>query len=283
MRLFSTPSISYFDAPAGTPYNQAAWSVLAFSAVRTLRRRCVQQRSLVSLQEKRKGDPVAWGLKDMLWASLTAIALVLAGLIALIIFLALFQALRGSPLDQKVWIWGVLALESILVVPAWFWGPRKYGQGWASLGLHAFPVVKTLVLALISLPLMLLINAGWELVRRQLGWAGQPNYLPLFGGGPLGLALALLIGGVIAPIAEEIFFRGYLYAGLRSRLGLGWGLVLSALLFAVLHVIPGVIPPIFLLGLILATVYEYSGSLWPAILLHSAINTLAFVAAYLTG
>lgn len=243
--------------------------------------KCSSKRSRVALTEERGTRPsVVWGLKDMLWASLTAIGLVLAGLIAVVFVLALWQAMGGRPLEQKVWIWAVLALESVLVVPAWFWGPRKYGLGWASLGLRAFPVVKALALALLSLALMLVINAGWEFARQRLGWAGQPNYLPLFGGGPAGLAMALLIGGVVAPVAEEVFFRGYLYAGLRSRFGLGWGLALSSLLFAVVHVIPGVIPPIFLLGMILALVYEYTGSLWPAIALHSAINTLAFVAAY---
>ncbi len=98
-----------------------------------------------------------------------------------------------------------------------------------------------------------------------------------------GLAWALLLGAVVAPVAEEVFFRGFLYAGLRGRWGLGWGLAVSALIFGLAHLMPGVLVPIALLGVVLAWLYEVTGSLWPSILLHMAINGLALVAAYVVG
>jgi hypothetical protein len=136
------------------------------------------------------------------------------------------------------------------------------------------------VLGSASLAFIMVINTIWDIVRRRMGWPGQPDYLPLFGEGLAGLAVALLLGAGVAPVAEEVFFRGYLYTGLRERWGLGWGLVASALLFAVVHLVPGVLPPVFFTGLVLATVYEANDSLWPCIILHGTINALAFIAAY---
>ena len=62
-------------------------------------------------------------------------------------------------------------------------------------------------------------------------------------------------------VAEEMFFRGLLYGWLRSRLGVGRGLLLSALLFAVLHANLMAFLPILGLGLLLGWVYEQTGSL----------------------
>ena len=105
----------------------------------------------------------------------------------------------------------------------------------------------------------------------------------MFGGGIGGLLLALLLGGVVAPVAEEIFFRGYLYTGMRARWGVGWALAVSSLIFALIHLTPGVLPPLFIMGLLLAYLYERSDSLWPSILLHATINSIAFIGMYISG
>jgi hypothetical protein len=70
---------------------------------------------------------------------------------------------------------------------------------------------------------------------------------------------------------------------LRDRLGLGWGLVISGVIFALVHLVPGVLPPIFVMGVVFALLYQGTGSLWPCIILHGAINSLAFVALYLAA
>ncbi len=224
---------------------------------------------------------VGWGLRDMFWAALVALCLVMGGALAIFIALWLSFGLGTRAFPQNVQLTMVFALEAVIIVPAWLWGPGKYGGGWASLDLRRFALVKSALFVLGALILVLGINVLWDVVRERLGWVGQPNILPFFGQGVRGLALALFLGAVVAPIAEEIFFRGYLYAGLRDRLGLGWGIVLSSAIFALVHLLPGVLPPIFLMGVLFAVLYEVTDSLWPCIALHGAINALAFVALYL--
>ncbi len=224
---------------------------------------------------------VPWRLRDMFWACVVALGLIMGGLILAVGVAYLWPGLDLSSSSPSTLALVIFALEAVLIVPAWTRGPRRYGGGWSSLGLRRFAPLRSLVLFLVGLAVVLIISPLWEVVRRQLGLAGQPSYLPLFGEGPWGLVLALLLGGIVAPFAEEVFFRGYLYAGLRELWGRGWALFVSSLAFAALHFTPGVLPPIFLIGLILAYIYERADSLWPSIALHSAINTIAFVGAYL--
>jgi hypothetical protein len=98
-----------------------------------------------------------------------------------------------------------------------------------------------------------------------------------------GFNLARGVGGVVAPVAEEAFFRGFLFAGLKKYWGRLAGALLSAALFTVAHILPTSFPPIFVLGVLFALLYDYTGSIWPAVALHGVINSLSFVAAYLVG
>ena len=217
----------------------------------------------------------------MLRAGLMTIALMALALVAIAAYLWLTETWSDSGTPPDVPVVAIFALEALLIVPAWWFGPRTYDGGLARLGLRPFRVDKAVLIVAVGMGLILGINAVWELIRAQLGWAGQPDFLPLFGEGFGGLLLALVLGGVVAPVAEEIAFRGYLYSGLRARLGRGWGMVLSSLLFGALHFSPGVIAPIFAMGLIFALIYDLSDSIWPCIVLHGIMNSMAFVVLYL--
>lgn len=84
---------------------------------------------------------------------------------------------------------------------------------------------------------------------------------------------------VWTPITEEIFFRGFIFAGLASRLGIRGAMAGSAVVFSLFHMDPGVLVPIFITGLLLAWLYRRTGSLWPSIAAHAGQNSLALLAA----
>lgn len=90
------------------------------------------------------------------------------------------------------------------------------------------------------------------------------------------VAAVLLIAG-LAPLAEELFFRGMLFGGLRRYLPFLPAALLSAALFGSLHLTTGAssVPPLALFGFLLAWVYERTGSIWPAVILHALNNSLA--------
>lgn len=94
---------------------------------------------------------------------------------------------------------------------------------------------------------------------------------------PPALISLFLVFGLIGPIAEEVFFRGFAYRILKERFGLRRGYVFSALLFAAIHVDPISFIPIFLIGLVMARLYEKTGSLAAPIGLHCANNILTLL------
>ena len=91
---------------------------------------------------------------------------------------------------------------------------------------------------------------------------------------PVALIPMVLIIGIIGPIAEEVFFRGFAYRALKQRFGLWPGVVLSGLFFAAIHGNPAALLPIFFIGMVLAVVYERTGNLAAPIGLHCANNLL---------
>ena len=225
---------------------------------------------------------VPWTLRDILYASLAALLLILCGVVLVAALLMIAGRGGAGMMPTSSGITLVFGLEAILIVPAWLWGAGKYRVGWHSLGFRRFRWLRAIALCIVALGLILGVDGLWELLRRRMNWPGQPDYLPFFGKGVQALLVALLLGGVVAPIAEEVFFRGFVYAGLRSRWGVVWGLILSATAFALAHVVPSILVPILIMGLVFGLLYELTGSLWPCIALHSAVNSLAFLAAYIT-
>jgi membrane protease YdiL (CAAX protease family) len=103
----------------------------------------------------------------------------------------------------------------------------------------------------------------------------------------LGWPLAVLMMGIAGPVAEEVWFRGFLLpAFARTRLGFwGAGLVTSAL-FAASHwfqYTPDQLVPIFFIGVVLAWTLGLTGSLWVPIAIHMCINLLLLLWVWLSA
>jgi membrane protease YdiL (CAAX protease family) len=92
-----------------------------------------------------------------------------------------------------------------------------------------------------------------------------------------GIATVAITAVIVAPLAEEVFFRGFLFAGISKRWGYSWGVIVSGALFSVAHAGSGGLVPIFILGMLLAWLYIKTGSLWPCIFAHFAYNSLALL------
>ncbi len=120
-----------------------------------------------------------------------------------------------------------------------------------------------------------LVNAAVGLL---MGGFENPQVEALTGGAALApaevLFLLILVAGLV-PFAEELFFRGLVYPLMRRDLGPALAIPLNAALFALVHVIPQLLPGLFVIGLILAYLRERSGSIWPGVLYHALQNGLA--------
>jgi membrane protease YdiL (CAAX protease family) len=138
-----------------------------------------------------------------------------------------------------------------------------------------------LAIGLFATPLMLGINV---VVRSLFPPAtSHPALLHLEEGTWSAVASVWLMAGVLAPMHEEILFRGILLLGLQPLAGSQPALLTSSLLFGLAHW--GVWPdpiPLTLLGWILAVAFVRTGTLWTPILAHASLNT-SMVAMSLWG
>lgn len=94
------------------------------------------------------------------------------------------------------------------------------------------------------------------------------------------MALLLVATCLLAPVAEEIVFRGVLYTYLR-RWGFVVALITSSLVFALFHGFGIMFFTVLAAGALFALAYERSGSLWPAIVAHGTTNATMFAAGWL--
>ena len=85
---------------------------------------------------------------------------------------------------------------------------------------------------------------------------------------------------VLAPVVEEVFFRGFFYRALRSRFSWALAAALDGVVFGVIHwtgaATLSLLPLFMVLGFIFCAVYERTGSLYTSIAIHALNNALAF-------
>jgi uncharacterized protein len=145
-------------------------------------------------------------------------------------------------------------------------------------GLRPTPIRRAVGLTLGTTFLFLIFGAIWvtlfkvsedKKLLEQLG-ANETTVL---------LVLGALLTTVIAPICEEILFRGYIFAALSKWRGWLPAAAMTGVLFGAVHV--GSAPaldlvPLGVLGFMLCVLYRRTGSLYPCIAVHSLNNSLAF-------
>lgn len=95
--------------------------------------------------------------------------------------------------------------------------------------------------------------------------------------GTFGVPLFLLWDGLLVPIIEEAFFRGFYFNALLKETSASIALITQALFFAPMHVDLPRLPYLFVLGLTLGYLVKRTSSLLPAVLLHVAINMSAML------
>ena len=162
------------------------------------------------------------------------------------------------------------------------------------LGLKGLPTWTDIGLAPVGLVVSLLLAAGVIWLFSFFPWfdAGQTQEVgfDLFLSGA-DKAVAFLTLVVIAPIAEEVIFRGWLYGKLRARTSASMSSALSvvlstllvSVLFGAIHLQWNVAVNVFALSLVLCGLREITGTIYAGILVHMLKNGLAFYLLYVVG
>jgi membrane protease YdiL (CAAX protease family) len=99
------------------------------------------------------------------------------------------------------------------------------------------------------------------------------------------LALSFLMIVILAPLAEELLFRGWIFGSLRARFSAAVAILVATFLFAIVHWDPTGLYPVAVLapGFVLSILRERSGSVKPAVLGHAIYNLIGWLLLVLAG
>jgi membrane protease YdiL (CAAX protease family) len=223
--------------------------------------------------------PAPWRVRD-------ALLVMAAGLVFLLVTLvtttgaAQLQGLSPSDSDAKAAISSVVfaafylfLLWMIHVIIA-----HRYRVGWRQLGLRPvswqwLAAAVPFMCALLTLTYVLLLRGATVLFGKPEQWPAPLTSTAVHATQiPALEVLVILTYVLLAPFTEELLFRGVFYQALRRNMGMPGSVLLSALLFAGMHLSIVLFIPFTILGVVLALVYERSGSIIPTILVHACNN-----------
>lgn len=161
---------------------------------------------------------------------------------------------------------------------------RRHALTWTDLGFRR-PTWRLLHL-LWQLPATLVVGALTQGVVTAVTSGGSMDSARpddvlddlLTGSVALAVLLVVLVA-VVTPVWEEVLFRGALLAGFRSRFGPVLSVVLTAVVFALVHGFPPTMPYLFVIGLSLGWVRLFHDNLWASVALHAANNAIVTAVA----
>jgi len=198
-----------------------------------------------------------------------------------------YAAIRGTAEEVPAAnvIGGLAALDLVFLGAMICWLSWRHPGSWRALGIRVTWGAVGAGLGLgAALYAVVALGVGqlvvWVLEQLSGAPVEPPEQLPddLHGGVAV---LAVLVVVVLAPIAEELYFRGILFRSVRDVRGPGVGIAVSAALFGLVHYAPAegagelVLPLVMVLtGAVLAVLYERSGNLVVPIAAHMAFNAI---------
>jgi uncharacterized protein len=213
-----------------------------------------------------------WTAPAALFSAFGAIAVAGVPLLPVILTFGISEAVAGVALLALLLVQdGLLVLAAVL-----FASTKRRPRPW-HFGIRATRLWPTVGWALLAFGLMLALELGYI----ELFQVDETNVEEL-GEGSLvaGFAVSTAVI-VVAPVAEEIFFRAFFYRALRTRLPVWPAALIDGVVFGSLH-FQGVdtaiiLPVIAIFGVGQCLVYERTGSLFAVIAIHSAFNTVAML------
>jgi len=164
---------------------------------------------------------------------------------------------------------------------------NKYKIKLKDLGFVSIPWVKTLVYVFFLWLLTTILLTSLDQFFLQIwgqsvnGFLPQDDHVPLFGDNVFGHFSLIFSAFIIAPISEEIMFRGFIMQGLFKYFSPLISILLTALIFAGLHFEFSSIIPLFMIGSVLGWIFYKKKSIYACLLFHAINNGIALIAEFI--
>lgn len=220
-----------------------------------------------------------WKNKELwTWRELAAL-LALEFVFVMIVIKYALQALYEKWLENTLYSGTLtgLTIAITLLLGVYLISLRPKKLTWADVGVKGFPakdcwriVLWLLVLIVSSVTAVYLTSSFGNTVDNSKTESLQQN-VTLFT-----VIIGIASAGIVSPIYEEIFYRGFIYRWLRTRISMRWAVVISSIIFTLAHFPTlNAMPVNFISGIVFAWAYERTGSVVPGMIVHGMFNTIA--------
>lgn len=213
--------------------------------------------------------------RSLSWVDL---AMVLGGIVFIYVILAFgtYWLMERLPYERILMYLNAFLTQLSFALLIWTVKRIRHWE-WADFGCHSVSLKKALpkILAIYGLAWVINISYAIFLYQNGLTPSNTDVYTKLLGQATwYTLILNLILAGVLAPMVEEVLFRGIIFGSLQAYFGKWTSAVLSAVIFSTLHFQAYGFFPRFVLGMFLVYLYDKYKSLYPAMALH-ALNNIA--------
>ena len=236
------------------------------------------------------GEQRSIGASDKTWVSWLIIItfLIVWWLLTIIGTLALWLALYSIGMSDGLAFSIAALLIEIILIPLVLLYIYVDGSLERIREMLRFGSMKRTVILLLAIPIVVtiidfILNIIYAIV--WIGIIGEPSANTDLGtdweSSSIDIAFLILSVAIVTPIAEELFFRGYLLDAINRKHGDWTAIILSSILFGLVHIDPFVVGSAFMGGVIYGWIRMRTGSLLPSIACHMMWNMLALVLTYL--
>lgn len=223
----------------------------------------------------------AWKQKDVWTAKEFILLLLLEFLFVIVVVKYGVQSLYLAWFNNTFYAGTLTGLTIAIVLMAglYFIALRPQQLSWSEVGVRKFSTMYWWKIPL-WIVITILLSVAVALLSSYLGnsvdnskTASLQQNINFFT-----ILIGIISAGVISPVYEEIFYRGFIYRWLRVRLGMQLGILISSLLFTIAHFPTfNAMPVNFINGVVFAWVYEKTGSVIPGMIIHGVTNTIAVI------
>ena len=239
--------------------------------------------------------PIGWVDFGIFACAMIITVFVVQNVAAVLFLSAPIEGEAPQELTPRLAVFAVLLLQ--LPMLAVFYAARRFYPGHYAGQLNNAELTvgvafrQAVPLFLMCPPLIWIASLIWPPLLTALEAAGaidafEPQALiTLFqdGGDPIAISLLVALAILLAPIVEEIVFRGCVYRFLKSQTTLLPAQILSGCVFSFMHWNLMSFVPLVIVGVFLARVYEKSGNLMVAIWFHAFFNAFSLLMLFITG
>ena len=222
--------------------------------------------------------PVPWTARQVL-ISVAVIAFVFMVVLGSVIGLVEVVDVSGWR-EDVILLGAAFVLQGVMLLSVWHFAVRPAGGRWALLGFRRVKPISTTLIVIAGITICQALVVGYVQV---VNWLDIDPLVPgdpfeSWDIDPISFTIIAVSAVVVAPLFEEIFFRGFMYQAFRKTMSLWPAAILTSLIFGVAHIDPAIIIPIALVGMILLGIYRWTGNLWSSIITHAGYNAIAVIA-----